>query len=239
MSDKSADLPYLEFKFCGITRPVDASLAADLGASYVGVIFAPSPRQVDEKRARAIFDATASSVGHVAVFGREPNDVIVSKAEAAGANVLQLHGNPTPAEIEDLRRKFDGEIWAVVCIEPGEAAVPPHAFELGRVADAILIDASVGGRSGGTGQALDWANLSESIDRLADGVKVVLAGGLNPENVRLAIETVRPSMVDVSSGIEASQGIKDPRRMKAFAEAVRSASIVGRSSTPSPQSEAE
>ncbi|HVD60619.1 MAG TPA: hypothetical protein VNC11_07070, partial [Gemmatimonadaceae bacterium] len=78
----------------------------------------------------------------------------------------------------------------------------------------------------------------ESIDRLAERTKVIVAGGLNPENVRLAIETLRPSMVDVSSGIEASQGIKDPRRMKAFAEAVRSASIVGRRSTPSSASEA-
>ena len=228
----------MEFKFCGITRPVDASLAADLGASYVGVIFAQSPRQVDEMRARAIFDATASRVGHVAVFGRAPNDVIESKAKAAGANVVQLHGNPTVPEIKELRRRFDGQLWAVVCVERDAAFVPEHAFELGQVADAILIDTSVGERSGGTGQTIEWARVAESIDRLAERTKVIVAGGLNPENVRLAIETLRPSMVDVSSGIEASQGIKDPRRMKAFAEAVRSASIVGRRSTPSSASEA-
>jgi phosphoribosylanthranilate isomerase len=218
---------------------VDASLAADLGASYVGVIFAPSPRRIDENQARAVFAATASNVGHVAVFGEEPNHVIESQAKSAGANVLQLHGGPTQAEIRDLRQRFDGEIWVVVPIERGDGVVPAAAFELADAADAILVDTSVAGRSGGTGQALDWAQLAESIEVLAARTRVILAGGLNPENVRLAIESVHPSMVDVSSGIEASQGIKDPRRMKAFAEAVRSASIVGRRSTPSPASEAE
>ena len=240
MSDKSpANHRHTEFKFCGITRPVDASMAADLGASYVGVIFAESPRQVDETRARAIFDATSSGIGHVAVFGREPNQAIESKAKAAGASVLQLHGGPAPAEIRDLRRRFDGEIWAVIGIEPTEGVVPTEAFDLAAFADAILIDASVGGRLGGTGQTLEWARLADSIDRLAERARVILAGGLNPENVGVAIETLHPSVVDVSSGIEASQGIKDPRRMKAFAEAVRSASIVGRRSTPSPASETE
>lgn len=234
MADKSAPPPATQFKFCGITRPVDASLAADLGASYVGVIFAESRRKVDETQARAVFSAAGSGVKHVIVIGREPVDVIASKARAAGADVVQLHGGVTRKEVDDLRRQFNGEIWAVVGVEASAGNLPSEALQIADSVDAILLDTSVKGNTGGTGTSFDWSRLAGAVDSLAQRTRIVLAGGLNPENVGLAINILHPSVVDVSSGVEAAPGVKDSRRMKAFAEAVVSASIVGQRSTHLP-----
>ncbi|HUQ21282.1 MAG TPA: phosphoribosylanthranilate isomerase [Gemmatimonadaceae bacterium] len=238
MSAKPAS-PAVQFKFCGITRTVDASFAADLGASHVGVILAESSRKIDQARAREVFAAAGSGLKHVVVIGREPIDVIASKAAGAGADVVQLHGGATREEVEQLRCKFDGEIWAVVGVESTASKMPEEAVELAEVLDAILLDTSVNGKTGGTGTYFDWSRLAGAVDMLAKRTRIVVAGGLNPENVGNAINILHPSVVDVSSGVEAAVGVKDPQKMKAFAEAVVSASIDGRRSTQLPLSETE
>jgi phosphoribosylanthranilate isomerase len=212
-------------KFCGLTRTEDAREARRLSAAYVGAIFAESPRQVDEETARAIFQAGGNELLHVAVFDGGVIEEIADRAGRVGADVIQLHGEAGPATIEALHARFPGEIWAVVAVDQGSTVLPADIDDIALVADAVLLDTRVSGRTGGTGMPLDWARLGEEIGRLRGRTKIVLAGGLNPANVADAVRELAPDVVDVSSGVESSPGIKDHRLMLAFAERVRSASI--------------
>jgi phosphoribosylanthranilate isomerase len=212
-------------KFCGLTRAEDAGHAARLGAAYVGSIFTESPRRVDRHQATSIFSASGTELGHVAVFGSEPVGHILEIALAVGADVVQLQSPRATNEIETLRKNFPGDIWIVIPIEPDSAIVPAGAADLAELGDSLLFDARVHGRTGGTGVALSWEQLAQSVAPFRERTRIVLAGGLNPGNVAHAIRAFRPAVVDVSSGVEISPGIKDHHRMAAFAEAVRSASI--------------
>jgi phosphoribosylanthranilate isomerase len=210
-----------------MTRPADAKIAARLGAAYVGVIFAESPRRVDEKTARAVFEAAGKDVGHVAVFGDGNVADIAAKAADIGADVIQLHATSAAKDVDKLRRTFRGRIWTVVSVDPSSHVLPTEAGDLAGAADGLLLDARVGGRTGGTGRRLNWQALSDSVAALSERTELILAGGLSAENVAEAIAAMRPDVVDVSSGVERSPGVKDALMMEAFAEAVRSASIVG------------
>jgi phosphoribosylanthranilate isomerase len=212
-------------KFCGITGVEDARQASFLGADYVGVIFAESPRHVDARAASAIFEAAGPDVAHVAVFGQGEVDDISATANDVNADVIQLHGGAQPHRVEALRGSFSGEIWAVIGLDPGASALPLEAETLARVADGVLLDTRVAGRTGGTGVPLDWERLAGAVVALRDRTRVILGGGLDSRNVAAALRAVRPDVVDVSSGVEAFPGIKDHGRMRAFAEAARSASI--------------
>jgi len=221
-------------KFCGITRTEDATAAARFGASYVGAIFATSPRQVNEAPARSVFSAAGSEFGRVACFAGGPIENIAAAAARVAADVVQLHGDVGPAAIEALRARFAGKIWAVGSVDPDGVPVSPHLDELAREADAIVFDTRVSGKTGGTGIPFHWTRLADTVERVRAESTVVLAGGLDAGNVASAIRALHPDVVDVSSGVEASPGIKDHSRMLAFAEAVRAASIDGgRSTSPS------
>jgi phosphoribosylanthranilate isomerase len=210
-----------------MTRPEDAAYAAELGAGYVGVIFAESPRKVSEETARSVFAAAGPDTRHVAVFGSESPATIAAIATRIRADVVQLHADPEGKVLDALRREFKGDIWAVVSLDPSQRSLPRSAFDVAGNADAILLDAQVGGTSGGTGRTLKWDDLRGDAARLAERGPVILAGGLRPENVGEAVRVLNPKVVDVSSGVESSPGVKDHTRMKAFAQAVASASIVG------------
>ncbi len=212
-------------KFCGITRPEDASVAASLGATYAGVVLTESPRQVSPGRAIEIFEA-AANVKRVGVFRRQRPSEMVAEATVIGLDVMQLHGSYTHDDVGQLREGFDGELWAVIPFDAVEPQLPAMWSELADRVDAVLIDTSVAGRSGGTGTVFDWTRAGPLVRQIAERTEIVLAGGLTPLNVGQAVRTLGPGIVDVSSGIESAPGIKDSALMKAFAEAVRSASIV-------------
>ena len=211
-------------KFCGITRVQDALLAADLGASHVGAVLSESPRRVTPAEAAAIFAATPG-LHHVAVVRHAAVETVLDDAIESNADVIQLHGRFDAEEIGLLRERFEGELWRVFPMEEASPQLPEDWSELADLTDAIVLDTSSGGGTGGTGRIFDWGSAS-FLGELGGRTTVVLAGGLTPENVAGAIRLVSPGVVDVASGIESAPGIKDPRRMKAFAEAVRSASIV-------------
>ncbi|MDO8500341.1 MAG: phosphoribosylanthranilate isomerase [Gemmatimonadaceae bacterium] len=214
-----------KIKFCGITRPVDAEVAASLGASHAGVIFAESPRRVTPLRAREIF-ASAGQLKRVGVFGHANAGEALRAARDAELDVMQLHGSFGPDDLARMRDDFEGELWPVVAIDESHGALPPGWDELVDVADAILLDTRVRGASGGTGRTFDWMAIAPKIRDAGLLVPTVLAGGLTPLNVGAAIAALAPAIVDVSSGVEAAPGIKDAALMRAFADAVRSASIV-------------
>lgn len=212
-----------EVKFCGLTRAADAAAASRFGASYVGVIFAGGPRVVTSAAAQGVLAAGAAGNGRsaarrVGVFGHQRVEDVARVAGELELDVVQLHGDPVPSHVSSLRKIFGGEIWAVLRV--AGTYLPVSSGELASVADAVVIDAHVAGSLGGTGRALDWRGLSDSIAPLRAECRLVVAGGLSPENVGSAIAALGPDVVDVSSGVESAPGIKDHGRMRAFAEAV-------------------
>lgn len=209
----------VEIKFCGLTRTEDARQAALLGARYAGVILTESRRQVDDTRARELLAAVSEPVRRVGVFGADEPEVIAERAKAIGLHVVQMHGDPEPAGIARLREHWTGEVWAVQRLRGSD--VPGRARELFAIADAVVLDAHSVGQLGGTGIALPWKELRDRLHVLRGGrARLVLAGGLTPENVGMAIDLLQPEVVDVSSGVESSPGIKDVQRMRAFRDAV-------------------
>ena len=216
----------VEIKFCGLTRPEDARDAVAEGAAYVGVVFAGGPRQQDDRSAARIFAAVPAGTRKVGVFAAADPHEIAVRAAALGLYAIQWHGDPVGADVAALRAVWRGQIWAVLRVSGVE--LPAYSAELFATADAVLLDAKVDGALGGTGVALDWSALARSLTavRSSGSARLVLAGGLRAENVAAAIRAVSPDIVDVSSGIESTVGIKDRARMRAFREAVRSAEDV-------------
>jgi len=209
----------VEIKFCGMTRAADADYAASLGAAYVGVIFAKSPRRVDPAAAAAVLAGVRERASTVGVFGDATVETIGTVASDLRLDVVQLHGDPSPDVVDSMRRRFSGAVWAAVRIDG--SALPDTAAGLLAVADAVVLDARVAGQLGGTGHSFDWNAIARTLERRSDDARVVLAGGLSPENVARAVRIISPDVVDVSSGVESAPGIKDHARMRAFRDAVR------------------
>jgi phosphoribosylanthranilate isomerase len=197
-----------------MTRPQDAALAAEIGVSYVGVVFADGPRRVTPIQARAILDAAGTRVKRVGVFGTNAPDEIGRAAEEARLDVVQLHADPTTDDVRAVRKKFVGEVWAAIRIAGSH--IPTESEKLFTAADAIVLDARSERGLGGTGQPLPWSDMAVDLARDRGSAAVVLAGGLKPDNVASAVRTLAPDIVDVSSGVEISPGIKDPWLMREF-----------------------
>ncbi|HJU68695.1 MAG TPA: phosphoribosylanthranilate isomerase [Gemmatimonadaceae bacterium] len=210
-----------EIKFCGLTRHIDVEVATQLGAAFVGAVFADGPRRVTAEQARMLFgDVTGAR--KVGVFADQSVDEIARTAELASLDVVQLHADPTPAAVDAVKTATGLETWAAMRIS--NAPSEEDLDGLISSADAILFDTRSGKALGGTGSAFDWALLTNLLDQHRRGrARVVLAGGLNPTLVPRAIAAVHPDIVDVSSGVEVAPGVKDHRLMRAFTEAVRSA----------------
>jgi phosphoribosylanthranilate isomerase len=209
----------VEIKFCGMTRDVDTGYASSLGAAYVGVIFADSPRKVDPAHAGSVLAKARGKSKTVGVFGPVGIETVATVANDVSLDVVQLHGDPAPGVIERLRPFFGGEVWAAVRISG--STLPENATALLNVADAVVLDARVAGQLGGTGTTFDWDAIAKALDRQRVRARIVLAGGLTPDNVARAVSIVAPDIVDVSSGVESAPGIKDHARMRAFSDAVR------------------
>ncbi len=207
-------------KFCGLTRAEDAAEAVAAGAALVGVIFAGGPRMLDAGRAADVLAPVPPSVGRVGVFGRQPLEEIAAVAERLGLAIVQLHGDPTPRDVERARAATGRGIWAAARVE-GQT-LPPDLAELFAVADAVVLDAKVPGQLGGTGVRVPWADVAARVAAARGRGRLVLAGGLTPESVAEAIRALAPDIVDVSSGVESAPGIKDHQRLHAFLAAVAS-----------------
>lgn len=210
-----------DIKFCGLTRVEDARMAGELGAAYVGVIFAGGPRTQTPEAARRVLDGCETSAKRVGVFADAAIEHIASVARAARLDVVQLHGDPSADAIEKVRRATGAEVWAVVRVTD---AIPSGTAALFDAADAVVLDAKVDGMLGGTGVPLPWTRIARDVALARGEGRLVLAGGLKPENVALAMTMLSPDVVDVSSGVESAPGIKDHARMRAFAASAASQS---------------
>ena len=200
-------------KVCGITTPADASLAADAGVDAIGLNFYPrSPRAVSTDQAVVIRGVLPPEVAVVGVFVDPPEATVREALGAARLDVLQFHGNESPA----FCRQFDAPYVKAAGVGPGfDFDTWERVYADAR---ALMLDASLQGRSGGTGVPFDWTLWPRS------GRLLVLAGGLTPDNVATAIRRTRPFAVDVASGVEgATKGRKDPARLRGFVAAVADA----------------
>jgi phosphoribosylanthranilate isomerase len=197
-----------------MTRRDDALRAVELGAWAVGFIFhAPSPRSVRVETAAAIADAVGNAVEKVGVFVDATAEEILATARTVGLTIVQLHGGED-APFADALRPHLGDVWKAVRVG---TALPRSQLEPFR-GRTILLDAYVKGLPGGTGTTFAW----ELARAAREYGRIVLAGGLTPENVADAIRCAAPHAVDVASGVEARAGVKDPEKLAAFFAAARS-----------------
>ncbi len=198
-------------KVCGITRLTDALHAVQQGATAVGFVFWPrSPRGVSVERAAEIIAELPSSVTTVGVFVNEPVEGIRAVVARTGINAVQLHGDEPPAYADALEWPL---IRAVSVDEVDEAC------DAWSEQTALLLDTIDPVRRGGTGVPIDWTRAAAVARRR----RIVLAGGLTPENVSSAIRAVRPYGVDVASGVESAPGVKDFAKVTRFIANARSA----------------
>jgi phosphoribosylanthranilate isomerase len=214
----------VEVKFCGLTRPADARAAAELGARYLGVIFAGGPRNLEASRAREVLDGagTSADVKRVGVFGRASPAVIAATVREARLDIVQLHADPTADEIRVIAETSGARVWAVVRVDgPLER---DDLDDIWTASDALVLDSKTPGSLGGSGVSFDWGAAQRAVRPHA--AKLVVAGGLTPANVAQAMESLSPDVVDVSSGVESSPGIKDHARMADFVDAVRRAGVL-------------
>jgi phosphoribosylanthranilate isomerase len=212
-------------KICGNTTLEDAQFAADAGADALGFIFAPSPRQVDADQVRRITEKLPQHVEKYGVFVDAGVDEIVSTVTTCGLTGVQLHRTPDPLLPLHIRQRFQRPfaILSVVhyrdeTFEHQLAALSPHD-----ALDAVLVDSSSARAVGGTGTSFDWLKARSAFLHLAPHRRLIAAGGLAPENIKQAIETLQPWGVDVVSGVESAPGKKDPERVFAFIRAAHQA----------------
>jgi phosphoribosylanthranilate isomerase len=199
-------------KVCGITRLEDAKLAVTLGAWGVGFIFfTKSPRYLPPLKAAEIISALPNSVEKVGVFVNHPVEEILKIKETIGLTIVQLHGEELPESLSKLPAKT---IKALHLKQEKDLA----QLTLFKGAWALLLDASRGDLRGGTGETADWELARAAV---LGGGKIILAGGLNSQNVERAVERVKPFGLDISSGLESQPGVKDARKMEEFFRKVK------------------
>ena len=198
-------------KICGTTSEEDALLAVAMGADAVGFIFAPSSRQVAPGLVRDIVRRLPPEVLTVGVFRDAAPEAVVKVVNGIGLGAAQLHGRETAEQTAYVKERVPLVIKAFVAGDPRIRKAHDHK------ADMVMLDAP----SPGSGQVFDW-RLAEGVP---DGSRLVLAGGLNADNVGEAIAQVHPWGVDVVTGVESEPGHKDPRALKAFIQAVQNAAV--------------
>jgi phosphoribosylanthranilate isomerase len=202
----------MRIKICGITRPDDALCAVDAGADMIGFIFVPeSKRYIIPAQAARIIAALPGHVLPVGVFVDVPRNEVLRTIEESGIRAIQLHGEESPEDTDG----YMVQVFKAHRVRP--------AFDMSVLApysvDAHLLDTYVSGMHGGTGMVFDW-----NVARAASAYgKIILGGGLTPENVARAIRRGAPSAVDVSSGVEFAPGIKAPEKIRRFIVAAQEA----------------
>lgn len=209
---------HTRIKFCGLTRAEDVRLAVELGVDYIGLVFAPhSPRRLLLGQARMLRDLVPEEIAVVALVMDNTRTDIEHLVESLQPDLLQFHG----AEDDAFATSFGRPYWKAIAMGGQDESVFASLSDYPG-AHGFLFDGHAAGEQGGSGQRFDWRRMPTSTDR-----PFLLAGGLSPENVGLALRTARPWGVDVSSGIESGPGIKDAEKMRRFVDAARDADARG------------
>ena len=215
-------------KICGNTSLEDARFAAESGAHAVGFVFAPSPRRVEPDLVRRITHQLPPQLEKYGVFVDAGFDEIVSTVATCGLTGVQIHRTADEHMPSRLRRHFEqspGRIGILRVLHYSNQGFQEQLTELGRneALDGVLVDSSTARAVGGTGTTFNWLEARENFHRTAPHLRLIAAGGLAPENVKQAIQILRPWGVDVVSGVESAPGKKDPARVLAFIRSAQEA----------------
>ncbi|MEN1968504.1 phosphoribosylanthranilate isomerase [Lentibacillus sp. N15] len=193
----------MRVKICGITTKKAADAAVQAGTDFIGFVFAPSKRQITPANAQTIAATIPASVKKVGVFVNESLENVKKIAKQVGLDFIQLHGDETP----EYAKQLDYPVIKAFSVKPDNLeAITSYPCEY------YLLDSPKGPNRGGNGTTFDWGLLTK-INLNHD--KIILAGGLKPENIQEAIDTARPAGVDVSSGVE-TNGKKDTEKINQF-----------------------
>ncbi len=199
-------------KICGITRVEDALFCEQLGVDAIGFVFCEaSKRFIKPEQAKAISDELAPFMVRVGLFLDAPRHEVEHALKTLPGILPQFHGRESAAECDSYGVPY------LKAIGLGSGMPSAHALSEFKNAQAFLFDSNEPGQLGGTGHAFDWRKLDQNIPK-----PLILAGGLYPHNVKAAIEQVQPYAVDVSTGVEASKGVKDHEALRTFVDAARS-----------------
>jgi phosphoribosylanthranilate isomerase len=202
-------------KICGITNTEDALLSAKFGADALGFNFYErSARYISPEKAREIIEQLPANVLKVGVFVNESLEKILETVDAAKLDAVQLHGEETPQYVRALREKFAGEIIKAFRVSDDFAPEDVLQFQ----ADAVLLDAYSPKEHGGTGETFDWT-IARRVREIFP--RTYLAGGLSADNIKIAVENVKPFAVDACSLLEKEKGFKDLRKVEDFIFAVK------------------
>ena len=231
-------------KVCGVMTPRDAAVVGEAGADFMGVILSPGfGRSVASERALAIYEAAPAR--RVGVFVDAAADEVIRVAEALGLDVIQLSGSEPAKVVARIGAAGGWGVWKTVhagapvaeaglpvaedAVPVAQAAVPvaEAAVPYAAVADGILVDSGDSGRPGGTGRTYRWEGVGRQVRRAIGSATFIAAGGMNPRNAAAAVRALAPDVLDVSSGVEAAPGTKDPGRTRAFVRAVKRAGREG------------
>jgi phosphoribosylanthranilate isomerase len=219
-------------KICGNTSLQDARFAAESGAHAVGFVFAPSPRQVEPSLVSKITQQLPAQLEKYGVFVDAGFDQIVSTVAECGLTGVQIHRSSDVSLPSRLRRHFAHvprriSILCVLHYKDHDPVFDQQLSELGSndAPDGVLVDSSTTRAVGGTGTTFNWLEARNSFYRAAPHLRLIAAGGLSPENVKQAIQILRPWGVDVVSGVESAPGKKDPARVQAFIRSAQEAAV--------------
>jgi phosphoribosylanthranilate isomerase len=217
-------------KICANTNLPDALAAIDAGADALGFVFCESKRQVTPAKVKDIISGLPKTTERIGVFVNTPPHEISKIARDCGLTGVQLQGEETPQDVKDVLRMAEGTPLKIIktfsANAPYEISTAASAV-MDEHVDAFLVDSGNAAGRGGTGQVFDWLRASDFVIKLKQRARVIVAGGLNPDNVGSAIRLFRPYGVDVASGVEKEIGKKDIEKVKAFINAARAAEAVG------------
>lgn len=210
-----------QVKICGVTSNEAVDAALDGGADYIGLVFFPrSPRHVDAPTALKLADRARGQAKIVALFVDPDDRALDSIVDKVQPDLVQLHGDESGPRVREIKRRL--HLPVIKAIRVGTAVDAARALRYNDAADLILFDSHPPKGAhlpGGNGQSFDW----HALDDVKDKMKFMLSGGLTPANVAAAVEATNAFAVDVSSGVESAPGVKDPKLIRSFLAAAKSA----------------
>lgn len=224
VADRGRSAGPVRTKVCGVTTPCAAAVVAEAGADFMGVVLSPGfVRSVSPERGVEVFGAWPGL--RAGVFVDEPEEQLQRVARKLSLDVIQLHGQESPSVVRRIRADGGGKwrVWKTVHAR-GLEAIGSGVMRYAGIADGVLLDAWDPVLAGGSGRTFDWNGVADTVRRAAGTATFVAAGGMNPDNARLAVQALAPDVLDVSSGVESSPGTKDRAKVRAFVAAVRAAS---------------
>ncbi|UCD73267.1 MAG: phosphoribosylanthranilate isomerase [Candidatus Bathyarchaeota archaeon] len=214
----------VRIKVCGITREENLKIAVSAGVEAIGFIVGvpSSPRNLTVEEVKRLMHKIPIFIDRVAVLVLDDIDQSIEICETLHPSAIQVHGG-SPSLVARFHREMEG-IPMIRAVDAKSGDATNNAQEAARLFDAVLLDSLNEKKLGGTGSVHDW-NVSRDIAEMIQPKPLILAGGLTPENVKEAVSIVKPYAVDVSSGIEASPGVKDPRKIIEFVERAKEVSL--------------